>query len=187
MKILLASLLVLLFLLTGCQTEINEEIVELPEEAEINEEIVELPEEDVAPVEERSDYLFSLFGASQKEILDLFEEVPQLVSEEETAGIEIENASVLIYPEENIVFFFSEERMVEIFLPAGNIFLGFEIKEVLDEEAAIHLFGEPDERIFFRDRDCLVYYMDGADVHFVKETDTFRAHVSIFLPHSYHQ
>ncbi len=182
MKILLACLLVLLFLLTGCQAEINEEVIEPPEEADMNEEVIEPPEEDVAPLKERSYPLFGLFGKTQREIINLFEEVPQLVLEEETAGIEIEDASALLYPEENIAFFFSEGGVIEIILPTGNIFLGFEIKETLDEETVIELFGEPDERVFFRDRDCLAYYMDGADVLFLKETDTFLMHVSIFPP-----
>jgi hypothetical protein len=178
MKVLLVCF-ILLFLFTGCQ---NEEVIEIQEEIEINEEIIEISEEDFVPLKEKSYYFFGLFGKTQKEIIGLFEEIPHLMSEEEEAGIKIEDASALLFPEENIVFFFSEEGVEEVILPVGNIFLGFEIKDTFDEESAIALFGEPDERVFFRDRHCTVYYMAGGDVLFVKETDNFPMHVSIFPP-----
>ncbi len=170
MKALLIFLFVLVFLLVGCQTEINEGAVELSEE-------------ETAPAEEeKTDFLFGLLGKSQEEILALFDETPRITKEEVEAGIKIENASYFFYPGENIYLFFSEDKeAIEILLSKG-VFLGFEIKETLDEETVIELFGEPNEKVIFRDRHCLAYYMERGDVLFVKETDTDPMHISIFPP-----
>ncbi len=170
MKALLIFLFVLAFLFVGCQ-------------AEINEEAVELSEEEAAPAEEdKADFLFDLLGKSQEEIIALFDETPRIRVEEKEAGIKIENASSFFYPGENIYLLFSEDKKaIEVLLSKG-VFLGFEIKETLDEEDVIKLFGEPNEKVFFRDRQCLAYYMERGDVLFVKETDTDPMHISIFPP-----
>ncbi len=170
MKALLIFLFVLAFLFVGCQAEVNEKTGEPSEE------------EDVLIEEDKADFLFSLLEKSQEEILALFDETPRITKEEKEAGIEIENASYFFYPGENIYFFFSEDKeAIEILLSEG-VFLGFEIKETLDEKAVVELFGKPDEKVFFRDRQCLVYYMERGDVLFVKETETEPMHISIFSP-----
>lgn len=170
--------LVLVFLVVGCQAEDNMETVD--PKTEISEEVVVLQEEGE---ESANTYhpIFDLFGKTQEEILELYEEVPQLIIEEGLSGAE--NASGLLYPGENMAFFFSKEKeMEEIFIAPGTVFLGFEIKEVLEEDSLIDFFGEPDERVFFRNRHAIVYYMNGGDVLFVKETEVFGAYVSVFPP-----
>ncbi len=179
MKKSFVFLVVLLFLFTGCQAKENKETIESSEELKIGEGKTILQEEFVAPLKERESF-FDLFGKSQKEIIDLFEEVPTLTSEEEST--EIENAHILIYPEENIAFYFLEGKMIEIVLYPGNILLGFKIEKVLDEEALVKTFGEPDERVLFRERHGLAYYMNKGDVLFVKESEPTPMHVLMFPP-----
>jgi hypothetical protein len=190
MKFLLVCF-IFLFLFTGCQNEevidiqeeieINEEVVAPQEEAETSEEIIESSEENITPLKERSMSLFALFGKNQKEIINLFEETPRLVIEEEKiANIDIESASGLYFREENIAFYFFEGRMVEIFLPVGNIFLGYEIKETLEEENVIALFGEPDERVLIEDYSGLLYFIEEGAILFVKETEEYEMHISLY-------
>jgi hypothetical protein len=174
-------LLVVLFLFTGCQPETSEEVITSQEEIETNKEINETLNEDVAPLKERSKSLFTLFGKTQKEIIALFEETPQLpIEEEKAAGIDVEYASGLYFVEENIAFYFFEGRMIEIFLPAGNVFLGYEIKETLEEETVIALFGEPDERVLANNRHCMLYFIEEGAILFVKENEDYNMHISLY-------
>jgi hypothetical protein len=190
MKVLLVCF-ILLFLFTGCQNEkvidiqeeieINEEVVAPQEDVETSEEMVESSEENTTSLKERSMSLFALFGKNQKEIIDLFEEIPVLVIEEEkAANIDIESASGLYFREENISFYFFEGKMVEIFLPVGNIFLGYEIKETLEEEVVIALFGEPDKRVLIEDYSGLLYFIEEGAILFVKETEKYSMHISLY-------
>jgi hypothetical protein len=150
----------------GCEAE-KEEVAE-PEEEVIEEKVVE--EETVEPEEEVIENLidedpinfFKFMGWTKEEIINYFDE-----EEPKTKITEVFH--VFFFEEQNVSFFFREDKVTSILIHEGNQILGVIIDDEYDEEKIEEKLGKPDEKGMDRGAQYISYFVEDYALVFYKD------------------